>query len=153
MAKVSFSQIGDLFYLAQEEDGRYSLFLNDPMKGGEKVDMTLEQYVEESLGKGPGDVLNPIVVRVAAGKLTRCTPLTEELLNALYGGESKGDFIKDMEGNYVDILSKRSQDKRFPLNGVIYDSQGGIAATRAYAMDGTCKDADEDHRIAIFHEQ
>lgn len=153
MAQVTFSKIGDLFYLAQEEDGRYSLFLDDPMKGGERVDMTLEQFIEETLGEGPGDVMNPIVVRVAAGKVTRCVPLSEERLNALYSEESNGDFIKDMEGNYVDILSKRSQDKRFPLNGIIYDSQGGIAATRSYAMDGTCKDADEDHRIAIFHEQ
>lgn len=149
---VTFKDLGHVF-LALDDDGKnYRIFLNEPFKKNpDKVSSSLEEYIENSLGEGAGTVDNPIIVRIAGSRINRCVPITEEDLKAIQSGESEGDCVKDMDGNYIEILPRRSSDEKFPLNGILYDEKGA-ATVRNYALDGTCKDRDEMHRIAIFHE-
>lgn len=100
-------------------------------------------------GNTTGDVWNPIVFSFGAARLDRCLPFEPNLVADIRKG-AKDAHVEDYNGNNVEILALTNRDTSFPLNGVTFDSNGKIIATRQYSLTGICNDGKREHTLMVF---
>lgn len=148
---IKGTTISGQFYLVQNPDLSYSWFDRDPMKcpASERVPINIGDTLKDFFsGDSPVDITNPIIVRVKGAQLNRCEKFSISAPAAIRA-RKVDKHIEDLEGSLIEVLEVRGLDPAFPINAVIYNSDGAIVGYRTYSLKGFCSDEIEDHRIVV----
>lgn len=142
-------------YLTMDSSDNYRWYPVDPLRaikeGIEPFD-SLEELIVDFLKDNANNV-NPIIVKFAAAKIIRAENFTIDIPARIVKGEIKDREIRDYEGTPVELLFRRGDDPRFPVNGVVYDDKGNIISTRTYSLKGECSDGVYEHTLAIWEKE
>ena len=139
----------DLFLITDGE-GKPHWFHSDPLmpKSQNMAECSIAETIFDFVGGARPDVVNPFLVRILVYKKRRGEAFDPSNLESIRRGESDL-IVKDLEGNVVEITRRMSNDSSFPLNGIIYDSNGAIDYTRSYSEAGLCSDGVPSHRLVV----
>lgn len=138
----------------KNDNGEYvwTYWTEDPLRTKRPEKAKIKDFgniLMQVAGNTRGDVWNPIVFSFGAARLDRCLPFEPNLVAEIRRGV-KDAHIEDFGGNNVEILAMASRDTSFPLNGVTFDANGKITATRQYSLTGICSDGKREHTLMVF---
>ena len=137
-------------YLIADADNNPHWYHGDPLVSGNRDanEVEIGQAIFELMG-GSSDIVNPYLVRILVCQKRRGEAFDPSALEGIRRGENDLQ-VKDLDGNVVEITKRQSDDRMFPLNGVIYDEHSGIKYTRSYSLTGMCADENMSHRLVIM---
>ncbi len=156
MGKITLNNFPENVYATCEKNDKgeyvWTYWSEDPLRTKRPEKVKIKDFgtlLMQVAGDTRGDVWNPIVFRFGAMRLDRCLPFEPNLVAEIRRG-LKDAHIEDFGGNNVEILAMASRDSSFPLNGVTFDANGKITATRQYSLTGACSDGKREHSLMVF---
>ncbi len=142
----------DLYVIA-DANGKAQWYHKDPLKINNRnnAQFDLGELIFDQMD-GPGDLVNPIMVRLMLYRKRRGDGFSPDLLEKMRRKEVDA-HLEDMEGNVVEMTQRLSVNAVYPLNAVIYNADGSIKETRAYSTSGFCADGVDSHRVVVIKGQ
>ena len=138
------------FFMIETPEGECKWYDGDPFAMSAAERQNHEVDIDKALidAFGHCSIGNPMVLRIKAGVLDRCRPFDVTMPMKVRCKQVDRHF-EDGNGCCVDVLERRNGDLEYPFNGVVFDADGEIVATRKYSARGLCSDGKEEHCLFV----